>query len=204
MWRVFARQAAEELRKSVSPDDLVVMYLCGHGLRDRRTDRWYFVTSDARYSDLMNDQYGDCIAFSDLAMLAALPCRKLAILDSCHSGAVQPLMRRDDLKSALRFLQDDVVITLTASEGDEEAAEQKSSRMGRFSAALVDGLQGKAPELDNDLETISLREIVDYVSRRVESESAEDEVPQHPTASPNYLFRTLTLPLTQRPGPTQP
>ena len=204
MWRVFARQAAEELRKSVSPDDLVVMYLCGHGLRDRRTDRWYFVTSDARYSDLMNDQYGDCIAFSDLAMLAALPCRKLAILDSCHSGAVQPLMRRDDLKSALRFLQDDVVITLTASEGDEEAAEQKSSRMGRFSAALVDGLQGKAPELDNDLETISLREIVDYVSRRVESESAGDEVPQHPTASPNYLFRTLTLPLTQRPGPTQP
>ncbi|MGI9474060.1 MAG: caspase family protein [Rubripirellula sp.] len=199
MWRVFAKHAADELRQTVSPDDLVIMYLCGHGLRDRRTNRWYFVTADANYSDLMNDRYDDCIAFSDLAALSQLPCRKLAILDSCHSGAVQPLMRRDDLKSALRFLQDDVVLTLTASEGDEEAAEQKSARMGRFSAALVDALRGKAPELDTEPNEVSLLEVIDYVTRRVTDESASDDVPQHPTASPHYLLRTLRIPLTSRP-----
>ena len=203
MWRVFANQAAEELRQTVSPDDLIIMYLCGHGLRDRKTNQWYFVTADANYNDLMNDRYGDCIAFSDLAELSQLPCRKLAILDSCHSGAVQPLMRRDDLKSALRFLQDDVVLTLTASEGDEEAAEQRSARMGRFSAALVDGLLGEAPELDTESGSVSLTELIEYVCHRVASESAADETPQHPTASPHYLLRTLQLPLTSRTHSSQ-
>lgn len=196
LWRVFAENVVAELSQSASPDDLVIMYLCGHGLRDRRTNQWYFVTADARYSDLMNDRYGDCIAFSDLAMLAKLPCRKLAILDSCHSGAVQPLMRRGDLKSALRFLQDDVVLTLTASEGDEEAAEQRETRLGRFTATLVEALTGAADAQGNNDRTVSLNEVIDYVSRRVAEESELEGMPQHPTASPDYLLRTLQLPLT--------
>lgn len=201
MWRVFAQNAAEQLAKTVSPDDLVVMYLCGHGLRDRRTDQWYFVTADASYHDLMNDQYGDCIAFSDLALLSKLPCRKLAILDSCHSGAVQPLMRRGDLKSALRFLQNDVVLTLTASEGDEEAAEQRETRLGRFTATLVDALNGAADRVGNDDQQVSLNEVIQYVSRRVSEESEAEGMPQHPTASPGYLLRTLQLPLTTVESP---
>ncbi len=198
LWRVFAQTAAEELSRTVSPDDLVIMYLCGHGLRDRRTDQWYFVTADARYSDLMNDRYDDCISFSDLAALSKLPCRKLAILDSCHSGAVQPLMRHDDLKSALRFLQEDIVLTITASEGDEEAAEQRETQLGRFTSALVDALNGKAAEIDGD-NRVSLGEVIDYVTERVTEESEAEGMPQHPTASPQYLLRTLRLPLTARP-----
>ncbi len=150
----------------------------------------------------MNDQYDDCIAFSDLAALARLPCRKLAILDSCHSGAVQPLMRSEDLKSALRFLQDDVVLTLTASEGEEEAAEQRDARMGRFTAVLVDALNGMADRLDDEGKgTVTLTEAINYVTRRVAEESERDGMPQHPTASPNYLLRTLQLPLTATEGP---
>ena len=198
LWKVFAQTAAERLAETVSPDDLVIMYLCGHGLRDRRTDQWYFVTADARFGDLMKDQYDDCIAFSDLAALAKLPCRKLAILDSCHSGAVQPVMRRDDLKSALRYLQDDVVLTLTASEGDEEAAEQSEQQMGRFTAALSRALLGAAPEIDSDLETVSLNEVIRFVRREVTEESARESHSQHPTASPAYLLKTLELPLTVR------
>lgn len=197
LWRVFAKSATARLSETVSPDDLVVMYLCGHGLRDRQTNQWYFVTAEARYNDLMNDQYDDCIAFSDLAELAKLPCRKLAILDSCHSGAVQPLMRSEDLKSALRFLQDDVVLTLTASEGDEEAAEQRASKLGRFTSVLIDALSGKADAADNQSEGIvTLSETIRYVTRRVSEESERDGMPQHPTASPSYLLKTLHLPLT--------
>ncbi len=198
LWRVFAQQAAQQLSETVSPDDLVIMYLCGHGLRDRQTNQWYFVTADARYSDLMSEQYADCLSFSDLASLAKLPCRKLAILDSCHSGAVQPLMQRDDLKSALRFLQDDVVLTLTASEGDEEAAEQRETQMGRFTTKLVQGLQGSADENHDNL--VTLDELVAYVTRTVADESEQEGMPQHPTASPHYLLRTLRLPLTAVPG----
>jgi hypothetical protein len=196
LWRIFAAQAVHELQATVSPDDLVVLYLCGHGMRDRRTNQWYFVTADARYSDVMNDEYVNCISFSDLASLAELPCRKLAILDSCHSGAVQPVMQRDDLKSALRFLQDDLILTVTASEGDEEAAEQRETRMGRFTAKLVEALGGAAdqggPQSD---QIVTLNEMIDYVTRTVADESEQEGMPQHPTASPAYLLRTLYLPL---------
>ncbi len=196
LWRIFAAQAVAELRSTVSPDDLVVMYLCGHGMRDRRTNQWYFVTADARYSDLMNDEYSGCVAFSDLAALAELPCRKLAILDSCHSGAVQPVMQRDDLKSALRFLQDDLVLTVTASEGDEEAAEQRETRMGRFTAKLVEALGGAADQGGDQADGIvTLNEMIDYVTRAVADESEQEGMPQHPTASPAYLLRTMYLPL---------
>jgi WD40 repeat protein len=201
LWRIFAEQAAEELQTTVSPDDLVVMYLCGHGMRDRRTGQWYFVTADARYSDLMNDEYSHCIAFSDLAALSQLPCRKLAILDSCHSGAVQPVMQRDDLKSALRFLQDDLVLTVTASEGDEEAAEQRETRMGRFTAKLVEALGGAADQGGDQADQIvTLNEMIDYVTRAVAEESEQEGMPQHPTASPAYLLRTLSLPLAAVPS----
>ncbi len=196
LWRDYAAQAARELSVDVGPDDLVVMYLCGHGLRDRRTNQWYFVTADARYNDLMNDRYDDLLSFDDLAMLGELPCRKLAIIDSCHSGAVQPVMRNDDLKAAMRMLQGDVVLTMTASEGEEEAAEQKDRQLGRFTSHLVDALQGNG---DGDKDGIvTLRETIEHVIKASEEDSRTSGFVQHPTAGPADLLKSLELPLTRR------
>lgn len=195
LWRVYAKSAAERLAKDVGPDDLVVMYMCGHGLRDRRTNRWYFVTADAKYRDLMNDQYQDCMSEADLAVFSKLPCTKLAILDSCHSGAVQTSMRPDDLKSALRFLQEDVVITWTASEGHQEAAEQRENRLGRFTNHLTEALSGKADENGDGI--VTLQEAIKYVSNRVSEESESEGKPQHPTAGPTELIEQIELPLSK-------
>ena len=194
LWKIYASEAVKQLSATISPDDLVVMYLCGHGLHDRRNDQWYFVTHDADYRELMNDQYANCLSFEDLSLLAALPCRKLAILDSCHSGAVQSAMRVDDLKSALRWLQNDVVITITASEGDEEAAEVVESRLGRFTTRLIEALNGQA-DADSD-GVVTLDETIAYVSRTVAEESQAEGMSQHPTASPPYLLDYLRLPLS--------
>ncbi|GAA4463921.1 caspase family protein [Novipirellula rosea] len=194
LWKIYASEAVKQLSETISPDDLVVMYLCGHGLHDRRNDQWYFVTHDADYRELMNDQYANCLSFEDLSLLAALPCRKLAILDSCHSGAVQSAMRVDDLKSALRWLQNDVVITITASEGDEEAAEVVESRLGRFTTRLIEALNGQA-DADGD-GVVTLDETIAYVSRTVAEESQAEGMSQHPTASPPYLLDHLRLPLS--------
>jgi WD40 repeat protein len=197
LWRDYAAQAARELSADVGPDDLIVMYLCGHGIRDRRTNQWYFVTADARYNDLMNDRYEDLLSFDDLAMLGSLPCRKLAIIDSCHSGAVQPVMRNDDLKAAMRMLQGDVVLTMTASEGEEEAAEQKDRQLGRFTSHLVDALHGVA---DRDQDGIvTLHETIDHVVAASAEDARKSGFVQHPTAGPADLLKTLNLPLTRTP-----
>ncbi len=198
LWRVVAEEAARQLKARVGPDDLVVMYLVGHGLRDRRTDQWYFVTSDARYQDLMNDRYDDCIAFSDLAALAALPCRKLAILDTCHSGAVQPALDTSDLKAVQRLLQNDLIFTLTASEGEEEAAEERERQLGRFTSRLIEALGGEADRTTGNRDgEVNFQETIAYVQRTVAEDAQARGVIQHPTAAPAYLLQQLELPLTK-------
>lgn len=195
LFRIYAEAAVEQLRERVGPDDVVILYLCGHGLKDRRTQKWYFVTADASYRDLMDDQYSDCISMDDLAAFSSLPCRKIAILDSCHSGAIQTSMRSDDLKSALRLLQNDQVITLTASEGDEEAAEVVEEGLGRFTSRLIEGLKGAADR--NQDGRVTIGETVDFVSITVAQDARRDAMSQHPTASPIDLIERIDLPLTR-------
>jgi WD40 repeat protein len=196
LWNAYSQEAMRRLASEVRADDLVVMYLCGHGLRDRATGRWYFVTADARHSDLMNDRYADCLAFEDLGALSSLPCRKLAILDSCHSGAVQPVMQPDDLKSALRWLQEDRILTLTASEGHEEAAEQKNAGLGRFTARLIEAIEGEGDNTGNRDGIVSLNEAYEFIRISLEEDSRLDGFVQHPTAGPMDLMQAIDIPLT--------
>ncbi len=105
------------------------------------------------------------------------------------------MMRSDDLKSALRFLQDDVVLTLTASEGGEEAAEQRESQLGRFTSELVEALNGGADRAGDSNGVVTLSEAITFISGQMAGVSAKDGFSQHPTASPEYLLKTLTLPL---------
>lgn len=201
LWNVYAAEAAASLASEVRGDDLVVIYLCGHGVRDPATGRWHFVTADARHSDLMNDRYTDCLSLDDLAGFAQLPCRKLAILDSCHSGAIQPVMHTGDLKSMLRQLQDDRILTLTASEGHEEAAEDRDARLGRFTARLIEALAGTADGV-SEIATrqpdgiVTLDEVIAYVRQTLAADSLKDGFIQRPTAGPSDLLRTIHLPLT--------
>lgn len=196
-WNVYVWDTIQRLSRQVRADDLVVMYLCGHGLRDRQSGRWYFVTADARHTDLMNGRYSDCLSLDDLTALAALPCRKLAILDSCHSGAVQPLMRPGDLKSVLRWLQDDRVLTLTASEGHQEAVEQQELGLGRFTARLIEALEGHADQMGNGDGVVTLREAIRYVRDQMQQDARRDGFVQRPTASPVELLESIHLPLTR-------
>lgn len=205
LWNLQVGGLIERLSGRVGPDDLVVMYLCGHGLRDPITGRWYFVTADARHHDLMNDRFTDCLSFDDLTSLASLPCRKLAILDSCHSGAVQPTMHTEDLKAALRFLQEDRILTLTASEGHQEAAEDRDARLGRFTAHLIAALEGAADgAVDENWGggrgttdgIITLDETIAYVRRMLAEEARRDGFVQRPTAGPSDWIRSIRLPLT--------
>jgi WD40 repeat protein len=201
MWNVTVEQFAAEMSASISPDDLLVIYLSGHGLRDVDSGGYYYVSADAKLSDLLSGQYADCLSFSDFAAtFAKIPCRKLVILDTCHSGAVQPLDQRE-LKAALRALQDDLMFTLTATEGGQEAVEDREKRLGRFTFHLLEGLRGAADRVTGDgNQQVSLDELIRYVKLTVPAESAaETSGPrQFPTAGPLELIQHADVPLTGR------
>jgi WD40 repeat protein len=197
MWTTTMTQFAETLRRQVSPDDVLVIFLSGHGLRDRQTERYYYLTSESRYRDVMAGQYADCMSFEDFSVFADVPCRKLVILDTCHSGAIQPLQQRQ-LKAALRALQDDLVFTLTASEGSQEAIESRERRLGRFTYRLLEGLGGVADRQGGNSDgVVSWPELVSYVQTSVLSDSAGDANQQFPTAGPSELLEVVQLPLAQ-------
>jgi uncharacterized caspase-like protein len=203
VWRAALRHYAEELREKVDPDDLLVFFLSGHGVRDSELGTYYYVTSNARYLDVTGRQYGDCLSFEDFSLFADVPCRKLVILDTCHSGAVQPLAQRE-LKAALRALQDDLVFTLTASEGGQEAVEQRDRKMGRFTSRLIEALQGAADQQDGDRDgVVRWSEVVNYVQRTVAADSANQEQQQFPTAGPSELWGIADYPLTGAGTPSK-
>lgn len=199
VWNVTMQQFASELENSVRPDDLLVIFLSGHGVRDPLAGGYYYVTADADYGNIRSGQLADCLSFENFSVFAKIPCRKLVILDTCHSGAIQPLEQRE-LKAALRALQDDVFLTLSATEGGQEAVEERSRRFGRFTFRLLEALRGSADEastgVGNGDGRVTLQEVVRYVQRTVASDSARDSHSQFPTAGPDDLLEIADVPLT--------
>ncbi|MHB9065936.1 MAG: caspase family protein [Pirellulaceae bacterium] len=195
-WNAALHAYGEEVRTRVTPDDLLLIFLSGHGVRDPVADKYYYLTSNVRFTDVTGRRYGDCLSLEDFEVFADLPCRKLVILDTCHSGALQPLRQRE-LKSALRALQQDVVFTLTASEGGQEAVEERDRNLGRFTSRLLEGLRGTADQQDGNSDGIvSWSEVVRYVERMVTADSIGDEYQQYPTSGPAELLHVADFPLT--------
>ncbi|MBI2481860.1 MAG: caspase family protein [Planctomycetia bacterium] len=206
LWRNVTAASAESLRPHLSPDDLLVFFLSGHGVRDTGTSEYYFVTANARYADIKAERFGECMSFSDFAAFADLPCRKLVILDTCHSGAFQTPLTPHDLKAAGRALQDDMVFTFTASEGTQEAVEDRQRQLGRFTFRLVESLEGAADATANGGNgdgQVGWNEVVTYVTAAVFHDSASTDTVQRPTFGPADLLKYVELPLTSSPNGAQ-
>ena len=191
VWRSTVRQFEDQLR-DVQADDLIVLFVSGHGLVDKTTDQYYFVTANARYSDLVRQNYRDCLSFRELMSWVDVPCRKIAILDTCHSGAIQPL-DSENLKTAIRSLQGDMVLTLTASEGNQLAAEYRGAQASLFTGAIEKTLQRFQDTNSNGL--LDWHELVQQVRSLVSQQSLAGTVPQYPTAGPKDLLEVTELPL---------
>jgi WD40 repeat protein len=190
-WKT-VRRDLQAKTKELRPDDILVLYLSGHGLADDASQAYYFVTADAKYRDIKLQNYVDCLSFEDIAIWRDAPCRKIVILDTCHSGAVQPL-EREKLKQAVRTLQSDLVLTLTATEGDQLAAEYLGEQASVFTSAIIASLKSKSDENGDGF--LDWPEITRAVSTTVRNRSQASKVPQFPTAGPRELLEYLTLPL---------
>lgn len=174
-WRSAIETMAGNLQGNVSPDDVILIYLTGHGIVDPVTEEYYFVTSRASTRDLRAAKYEDCLSLSDLASLRKVACRKLVILDTCHSGAAQ-LQSPSRLKQAVRTLQNDQIFVMTASDGNQLAFEDA------FTDPLKEAFDGRADENNDKL--VSLQEAFQFVKEKMKKQSK----PQYPTLGPIDLI----------------
>lgn len=132
------------LGKQMTPRDVAVIFLSGHGTRDPRGE-FYFVPIDANPGDIA----GSCISGAELKKrLEAMPGRLIAMFDACHSGATAEGLvggtgMADDLVRDL-VTEDYGVIVMCSSLGREFSIESSEVKHGFFTLAVVEGLSGQA------------------------------------------------------------
>jgi WD40 repeat protein len=191
-WKKSLADLRSRLKDRAQPDDLVVFFLAGHGIVDEATQKYYYVGHDFTLADLDRKNYKDCLCWDDFAALADVPCRKLVLLDTCHSGALQPLRSRD-LKAAVRELQADVIFSVTASTGEQRAAEKAEWHHGAFTRCLLEALGGGADQSRDGI--VRLDEVVPYVKDAVEKLTSGH---QTPTAAPDAILPFTAIPMTRK------
>jgi uncharacterized caspase-like protein len=167
------KSAIEEQLTTAERGDLVLVHYAGHGKLDR-VGNLCLATADTRANSLLSTS----IPARHLRDLAAnSDCDAVVLLlDCCYSGAAAG-DTRGDVESQLRSLQDaSGFYILTASSEIQTAGESEEERdgvvMGRFTAAIVDGLETGSADRDRDGQ-ISLYDLVRHVKTVVKHQTPQ-------------------------------
>lgn len=163
---------ARELKalRTISPDDLFVLYVASHGVVD--DGEYYLITSNVgltRTEKLKTDALTQT-ALKEL--IANIPTtKKLIVLDTCNAAAagdaiqVAMLTRGMSEDTAMKILSRAVGSTiLSASTSSQEALEGYQGH-GLFTWVLAEGLKGKADKAKSGY--VKTTDIADYVGEEV-------------------------------------
>ena len=191
------RTALFDFLARTKPEDLVVIFVAGHGVRNPRApDNFYFLVTDSDIENLG----GTAVPLWDLgaAMGHTIRSRNIVVIaDTCHSGAVIDYETFDD--SGLNFINKYVEnlakskgrLVLTASQAHEQSLEKDDLRHGAFTYHLLEALRGAADTDRNKV--VTLQEALDYIKLAVPEETRGQ---QHPTFRSSKFDTNLSLTFT--------
>lgn len=173
--------AIRELRSS-DPNDVVVVYLAGHGeLLDN--GEWYFLPYDVVYPEKPEQVRKLGISSAELnAEIAKIGGRKvLLLIDSCKSGGALSKFRGFEERKAMRQLARATGVHIVAATAQNQfAVELATLNHGLFTYAVLEALAGKADGGRKD-GFVSVREMLAYIEDRMpELSMRERSSPQYP------------------------
>ncbi|SOD96462.1 WD40 repeat [Spirosoma fluviale] len=161
------RETFEEIGQmgdKILPKDLLIVFISGHG----QTVRGAFRIAGSDYSNRKASTTSVDLHREVFAQLAELECKKLILLDACHSGDAKFGSRTtpsvEDTQRILANLPPQSVL-ITSSKGDESSWEDKSWGHGAFTKALLEAIEGRANK--NDDQTTTVRELYKYLEQTV-------------------------------------
>ena len=194
------RTALFNFLASTQPEDLVLIFLAGHGVQDGiNPDNFFFLAHDSEVGNLG----GTAIPMWDLGNVMDYTIRSQRILvfaDTCHSGAA--LDRGVNDGQNLNFFNKYLEVlakkkgrlVLTASQSHESSLETTKLAHGVFTHSILLGLGGAADDNPAD-GVITVGELVDYVRANVPEET---EGEQHPSYSEQGFDMNLPLAYVRR------
>ncbi|MFF1451126.1 AAA domain-containing protein [Streptomyces sp. NPDC058274] len=174
------KQAVERFLGDREPDELVVLYLSGHGAYDREGGQLYYVTTDTDADRLQQTALEASYLTDQLERCAAR--RKVLLLDCCFSGsAVQGFRTKGASHSAAApIVEASGVYVITASQHWEQAFTTDADQPSQFTRAIVEGLHSGQADLDGDGK-VSANDLFRHISRDLKK--APDGRRQTPTQS---------------------
>lgn len=166
-------QGMSKFLGQASKEDVIVIFLAGHGLQDRQTGTYYFVPHNANTENLVYAGLPMPMFEEAIKRLRTNVNKLVLLLDSCHAGAMQVSARGvntgEDLAEALTKASGQYV--LSASQAGEESQEGEeftfpgSERAhGAFTYSLLRGLQGASADSGG---VVWLSDLFGHVSREV-------------------------------------
>jgi len=186
-------QGLEWLATEATSDDVVIVFLAGHGAHDDE-GRYHFITHEGDIARLAQT----AVSEGELrGSLAAIRGRIVLFADTCHAGSVTTtnaaMLSRDHARLAdeLRAPENGVIV-LASSARSEESLEVRSLGNGVFTKAVVEGLRGRADLLKRG--EITVKGLDYYVASQVAAmtKAAQNPVSLIPPGMPD--FRLIELP----------
>lgn len=178
------REHVDGLFTEAQHDDVVLLYLSGHGVKDRFSGQLHFATTDTRNHLLASTAVS--ARFVRERIDHSLAAQVVVWLDCCYGGAFPSgmLPRSAGTVDVVEQLQEGRgCVVMTASTHIQYAYEPDSGRVDDraepsvFTKAIIEGLRTGEADLDGDGE-ISDRDLYGYVYERVRRESP-DQTPTH-------------------------
>ena len=169
------KQAFELVAEQAKPEDIVLVYLAGHGTTlGLGSSTYVYLTQDANNSDVAGapDREKWTISSEELAEWAKkIPAQKqVMMLDTCAAGAAaEDLLARRDLSGdairAIERLKDRTGFhVLMGAAANKESYEAGRYKQGLLTYALLEGMKGQALR---EQQYVDVRKLFSYAQERV-------------------------------------
>jgi TolB-like protein len=184
------------------PNDVVVLFLAGHGVRDQASGTYYFLPYPATAGNLVSEGLRMSDFDATLRVLRRNVRGVIVMLDTCHAGALgipsTRIISADEL--AAQVSVGEGFFLLAATKPGEDSTERPELGHGAFTYAVLEALRGAA---DSDRSgVLSVSELFGYVARRVPDLTAGEQHPYHKTEGTDLVFLEVDASTGSLPPPT--
>ena len=158
------RLAFEELQKTVTPADTVIIFVAGHG--KTADGQFYFLPQDFRYETEISVMKQGISQTKWEAWFSALSATNtLVLFDACESGSLAGSSRPAEMSAATlaALARANGRSLLTAATSSERAIEGNDGH-GLFTSVLLEGLNVADQSADGK---VDLEELAAFVNKRV-------------------------------------
>jgi hypothetical protein len=153
------------------PEDLVLLFFSGHGVKDDRRDLYFAAANTEKQRDRLLTSTATSARFLHDRIRACKANYQVLILDCCFSGAFGDLVGKDDGEIPLKEqLGAEGRVVLTSTSAVDYSFEEKGTDLSIYTRYLVEGIATGAADEDGDGE-ITAEDLHRYAGRKVQEAS---------------------------------